>query len=117
MREVAEIMMKKIEWVRSRGLNHEEKEQAMALILAEEALLKAQIKVNGLKARCTHRVLEVNIFESFEDNETGTVRCALCNKGFGWFCPKSPDRYCHYPETPSPNGDVCIFCGQPDERD
>jgi len=30
---------------------------------------------------------------------TGTgqgARCEICGKHFGWLCPESPDRVCHY---------------------
>ena len=38
--------------------------------------------------------------------------CAICGQDFGWWCPKSPDHYCHYE-----NGEYgCDYCGEPDER-
>ena len=67
----------------------------------------------------------------------GSVSCNICKKSFGWSCPKSPDKVCHYEceiedgeialidgtFTPSSTGiqeeegsEYCIYCGQPDER-
>jgi hypothetical protein len=63
--------------------------------------------------------------------------CAVCETDGGWSCPDAPDGYCHYttvldrPTTvllrdgttteiaePMTNfwNDVCLFCGEPDER-
>lgn len=70
--------------------------------------------------------------------------CELCGEDFGWHCPSSPDHCCHYfsertapgmePVVKLNNGgtaflssehsenqayetdDVCLFCGDPQER-
>lgn len=39
--------------------------------------------------------------------------CVVCGMRMGWYCPKSPDRVCHYDTI---NEDHCDFCGQPKER-
>lgn len=71
--------------------------------------------------------------------EDSFVACQDCSETFGWFCPSSPDKCCHYftfnfPEgqgillvsgevylMPSANrkkqsSDGCLFCGSPQER-
>jgi len=77
-----------------------------------------------------------------KDNCEG-AECKDCGKSFGWFCPESPDKECHYytdsydeglgvmlrngeiilakdlPSTWEENhesDDWCIFCGLPEER-
>jgi hypothetical protein len=68
--------------------------------------------------------------------DPGFVSCAICGKGFRWYCPASPDHTCHYWSTddqielidgttvpvtgrhdPSNESrEWCIFCGDPYER-
>ncbi len=78
-------------------------------------------------------------------NSHGYPKCSVCDDKFdGWYCPSSPDHFCHYdswtedginhyiyisegdefeqfqlPEDHDPcegSEDDCIFCGQPEER-
>jgi hypothetical protein len=67
------------------------------------------------------------------------VSCQTCSENFGWYCPKSPDKQCHYYTFEFPEGrgilllngeimlrpdadqtmessDGCMFCHQPQER-
>jgi len=75
----------------------------------------------------------------------GSAKCKYCEQTFGWYCPKSPDKSCHYPnphdkdkhhivlindsvfalsekqvreriENEHMRDDWCMFCGEPDER-
>lgn len=47
-----------------------------------------------------------------DDDDCCSAYCAVCGHDFGWWCPKSPDHYCHYDK-----GDYgCDYCGEPDER-
>ena len=75
----------------------------------------------------------------------GAAKCKVCEKNLGTYCPKSPDKSCHYPDpsdkdkervrllngilhnlTPKQvkerlmydhmRDDWCIFCNEPDER-
>lgn len=74
----------------------------------------------------------------------GSLDCDICGINMGWGCAESPDHVCHYfstlrdgvrgvqlyggvfhviPELNEPNykhiyetDDICLFCGQPEER-
>ena len=64
--------------------------------------------------------LDPDILEKLKTNKwasTGAI-CAVCNKSFGWWCPKSPDHLCHYkPIHNYPQSEeICIHCGQLEER-
>jgi hypothetical protein len=62
--------------------------------------------INAQKAKmteCPHANIQCNPMRPKRGNGTyrglegweGAV-CADCDKGFGWFCPQSPDHACHY---------------------
>jgi ribonuclease HI len=79
-----------------------------------------------MKKSCKHKI------ERKEDY----VYCSSCGRDFGWYCPKSKDKCCHYfsdkgkiklrngevidiPKDHEPmneNYDECIFCHHPEER-
>lgn len=86
--------------------------------------------LNKLVRECPHEVLSQ---EKDKYGEYGGASCAGCGKDFGWYCPDSPDRTCHYYDyegkvhlingetVPTPEEcfncvDMCIFCGDPEER-
>lgn len=90
-----------------------------------------QTEISNLNESCTHELL----VETSHDKDG--VWCEECHRGFGWWCPESPDHACHYhthhgmvelangdliepPDTwegpESENYDMCIYCGDPDER-
>ena len=52
-------------------------EKAYELMLEE-----ARAKVRALEGQCPHVLSD--------------GRCEVCKKDFGWECPESPDRVCHY---------------------
>ena len=52
---------------------------------------------------CEHLVIE--------DQDEGAV-CGKCKKDFGWFCQISPKHFCEYGD----DGECCIHCGAPEER-
>lgn len=83
---------------------------------------------------CTH--------ENIKKSVASSAVCE-CGTNFGWFCPESPDKTCHYNTEKASDGfyvtlasgfrhkmpafyteenhnneneDECIFCGEPDER-
>lgn len=41
-----------------------------------------------------------------------SARCDICQMDFGWWCPKSEDHTCEYPD----DSEYCKFCGEPSER-
>ena len=64
---------------------------------------------------------------------TQSAYCYACGECFGWRCKESPDLVCHYDPSDllldgslideklikhemQDDDDICIFCGQPDER-
>lgn len=69
-------------------------------------------RLEQLQTACGHPNLEVS--------ESGwSARCPDCGLASqGWYCPASPNLECEYtdPETGWTDYDVCIYCGQPDER-
>jgi hypothetical protein len=66
-----------------------------------------------LESSCAHTVKEKvkDKWGSF-----GFAFCAGCGTHLGWYCPESPDHYCHYDEDEDPCRDDCLHCHQPDER-
>lgn len=96
-------------------------------------ILKKQYRDN--LAECPHAI-------AYEAD--GSSWCEVCGTDFGWHCPSSPDHCCHYfservapgmePFVKLNNGgvaylssdhyenqayesdDVCLFCGDPNER-
>lgn len=97
------------DWVRERELTKDEdfiRAQISGLTIT---INRFQTRLYQLKANCPHSLLEI----SMSHDDVGIVRCVICGKRFGWFCPKSPDKYCHYDRE---HGESCIYCGQPGER-
>jgi hypothetical protein len=86
------------------------KEIAMTSRELKEAIeqLRAQIselnrKLWTLEEECPHDI----------QRHYNSMHCVICGEDFGWWCPNSPDHYCHYDKG---NDDSCDYCGQPDER-
>jgi hypothetical protein len=50
--------------------------------------------------------------QSWERWESVLMFCQICDKEFGWFCPKNPKGYCEYDN----HGYACIHCHISDER-
>jgi hypothetical protein len=80
-----------------------------AIVEARKVATNASRHLQNLESHCPHSVLEIHKWRE----ETGIVRCSICNKDFGWWCPESLDHYCHYDDE---HGEYCIYCGVPDER-
>lgn len=47
-----------------------------------------------------------------DDDDCCFASCAVCGADLGWWCPKSPDHFCHYEKEVY----GCDYCGEPDER-
>ena len=96
-------------------------------------LTELYAEIRKLKAECPHDIPP----QEPDENGYGVAYCEGCGQHFGWYCPSSPDRICHYYSQdgmvvdihnnqvmPVPEGysneyespDYCIFCGHPDER-
>ena len=83
-------------------------------------------KFTGDPYQCKHHAKEIPGDYYAEDEwRSDGARCADCGYYLGWYCPKSPDHYCHYdghmsddvpPRFIKNNSDSCDFCGMPDER-
>lgn len=97
-------------------------------------LTELHAEIRKLTFECVHFIPEKEA--SPTTGWYGGAICAGCGGDFGWYCPKSSDRMCHYhshngfivdvqnnvampvPEghTEDPGYDICIFCGDPEER-
>lgn len=109
-------------------MNEKQKELQSQRLALEQQVWDANRKLWDVKASCTEHVIQrgrtvfspgkgrvVNTHEGLPDNWNDgsySVFCAICDKEFGWYCPKNPKGYCEYPEE----NDTCIHCGEPDER-
>jgi ribonuclease HI len=103
-----------------------DKESRMVFKAVEQFKEKVSQSFSDMKNSCKH-----NIKKSGD-----SACCSLCDRYFGWYCPDSKDKCCHYF---SENGKVelitgeivnvpkshdqyhedydwCIFCGDPEER-
>jgi len=84
---------------------------------------------------CPHNI-------DYTDKEDRGATCSICGIGFGWYCPESPDKRCHYDFRTQDgvtgirlitreilpisefsinsdvynDGETCLFCGNPEER-
>lgn len=78
-----------------------------------EILIERECRLlDKLQSACGHPNLKVSDSGWF-------ARCLDCGlESQGWYCPTSPNLECEYtdPETGWTDFDVCIHCGQPDER-
>lgn len=110
-------------------MTFKEKVQAQRAKFSEE-----QRKLGDLLRKCTHELVPLTK-EELNSDDLGFAHCDICQECFGWKCNKSPDQVCHYPcevdegtitlfngeEFPvtiedDPDSEICIFCGNPDER-
>jgi hypothetical protein len=85
-----------------------------------------------LAQACPHKILE----QQPDEHGYGFAECEGCDTQFGWYCPDSPDRVCHYHtdegkvelidgtlvdmpanhDSEHESSDWCLYCGHPDER-
>lgn len=86
---------------------------------AKKALLDSHAKLGRLLKVCEDCG---HIPDKVSVGDTHWMKCAVCGKDLGWWCPKSPTNICDY-HHPIPNtefvdydADECFYCGQPDER-
>lgn len=85
-------------------MNNEERKIKISEL--NKNITKLQREMNDLKHNCPHNIVKKHIAEDCD-----VVRCDICNKSFGWWCPKSKDGICVYTDS-----EFCDCCGNPSER-
>jgi hypothetical protein len=100
-------------------------------LLKEKAEIESQIAALNRKAYELCQQAGHNIEKLYE-----SAYCECCDRDFGWYCPNSPDKTCHYStergkvslitgdwidmpvghDTMYESEDSCIYCGEPSER-
>lgn len=89
----------------------------LMIIRAKMKVREAQSELNKLIWECSRRGHVVTKRE-----KSGGAYCAICRIPLGWWCPKSPDHLCHYPNEEGYEKyenvywENCVFCGEPNER-
>ncbi len=82
----------------------------------------------AFKKECPHEVIQEPLY-------LDSALCGICGVDFGWYCPTSPDRLCHYEtnggkvllldgrRVKAPPGaqnrmstEWCMYCKDPEER-
>ncbi len=106
----------------------EQQKLSEAIRAADALAIKSLSEARHLRNQCEKHLVIATQY--------GGAVCAICSKSFGWSCGQSPDRVCHYESKdglvemldgavlPVPKDhdaseetdDMCIFCGQPEER-
>lgn len=88
-------------------------------LLAEEQMIVAQQKLGAIVRSCTeHYIIRGRLIFSPREQKVVLIEseysasCEICGVEFGWYCPVNPKRYCEYGE----DDEICIHCGEPDER-
>jgi hypothetical protein len=96
----------------AKWLSHVERRELLRLLREQVNSVYAQI--NLLVGTCPHQVAEIPGDYYAEDEwRSDGAHCEGCGQDMGWYCPSSPDHFCHYDNG---NSDGCDFCGMPDER-
>jgi hypothetical protein len=83
-------------------MTNEERKKAIVELRAQIVVLNK--KLWTLERGCPHDV---------QKTQWDSMVCTICGESLGWWCPDSPDHYCHYDKG---NEDCCDYCRQPDER-
>jgi len=86
-----------------------------------EAVMKhfaeAMGEITALRPKCTNHVWVLPDNAKYEWWGEWVIeaymKCAICSREVGWYCPTSPSLHCEYE---SGDYDQCDYCGQPDER-
>lgn len=111
-------------------MNNEQRKQAIENTVNTARTAISELR--KLKDECPHNAIKT---------PTGSVKCDICKKYFGWDCSQSPDSVCHYgwevedkkiemfdgSFVDIPNNCkieindgghmyYCLFCGEPEER-
>lgn len=80
----------------------------LANSLKEEERRHASV-VSALKAGMKHK-------HEYKKDGSSAV-CRICGSvAFNWYCPSSKDHVCHYRDSFESDDEICIYCGQPEER-
>jgi hypothetical protein len=100
----------------------------------EKLIFDSQAELGKLKSECNHELIAKGRFTySFRESkavqtynprklqlgepwESVHMYCQICDKDFGWYCPKNPKGYCEYYCEAGGYGEECVFCHKPDER-
>jgi len=83
-------------------LTKKEEKLCQDINTCREIISTTEMDLRVLLVKCHHKIIK----------EYESAVCIICGKNFGWWCPKSPDHFCHYSES----YDSCDFCGEPEER-
>lgn len=117
--------------------------QRVALKMLRNDLIKIQQNIGKIESNCKHKLIQFGATPKFKHE--GSAKCEDCDRFFGWWCPNSPDKMCHYQtyeiqgfllnaravelvdgtehiiynydvNPEYENDDDCLFCHEPDER-
>ena len=85
-------------------MNPDQKAYSEKISYLRDYISNVQDILNKLIRECNHLIICVEDFEG--------AYCTICTERFGWYCKKSPTKYCEY------NKDHinCDYCGEPRSR-
>jgi hypothetical protein len=100
----------------AKWMSHVERRELLRLLREQLKLVYGQIGL--LESTCPHSVAEIPGDYYAEDKwRSDGASCEGCGRDMGWYCPKSPDHFCHYDGTDGePGSEYCDYCRMPDER-
>lgn len=85
------------------GMHYKIKERKIVTLFANQSSIrKEKAKKNNTSKGCFHIIIK----------EGDIAICETCRTDFGWYCDENPTNYCEY----GLEGEDCIFCGEPEER-
>jgi hypothetical protein len=92
-------------------MNPQQKAYAEKISYLRDYINKTTAILDKLIRECNHLIVEMKDF--------GGAYCDICGESFGWYCEKSPTKYCEY--SAGEYGEVnsfieCKHCGQPRSR-
>ncbi len=83
-------------------MNRQQRAYAKKIGDLREYITKLQHILYKLISKCNHLIVKLN----------ESAVCNICGKGFGWYCKKSPTKYCEY----TLGSEFCTHCKISDER-
>lgn len=112
-------------------------DQIKALRELDEQDGRIMMERNNLRLQCKHERLskqrwyynrwdgeweDYNLSHKVGEDGDSHVWCAVCDKDFGWECPKNPKGYCEYPSSLAEEAKYgttilyCAHCKRPKDR-
>jgi hypothetical protein len=86
-------------------MNEEQKAYAKKLQDLHDHIKSIQTIYDTLVKACKHLIVSTDF---------GGAYCDICGESYGWFCEKSPVKYCEYDKS---SGWIdCKHCGEPESR-